>query len=227
MDFLTKIISRLKKIKIILVTGKGRTYTSETIWQVLSLRFRPKKFIEKTPNLFDILSNNLFIIETDLKNSEAFEKVANLTKLSQLPILLVTHLGGLPADFISFAGDKKEVAEIYKLAQLIPPYGSLILNFDDKTIRAIDNITNLKSFTFGFLEGADFRASDVHTNKGTNFKINYKGKIIPVWLENLIGKEYIYSALATSCLGVALGLNFVEISEALKNCKPYPNKTKS
>ncbi|MBU4205020.1 hypothetical protein KKE19_03460 [Patescibacteria group bacterium] len=219
MDFLTKIIIRFKKIKIILVTGKGRGYTSEVIWQVLNTKFQPKKLIEKTPSLSDVLSNNLFIIETDFKNRKIFKKLVSFAKLSQLPVLVATHIGVVPEHSDFFAGDKKEAAEIQRFAQLIPPYGFLILNFDDKTIRAIDNATNLKNFTFGFQEGADFRASDVHTNTGTNFKINYKGKIIPVWQEKLIGKEYIYSSLATSCVGIVLGLNFVEISEALKNCK--------
>ena len=156
------------------------------------------------------MTNEIFIIETDLKNQKTFKKLVNLTKVSQLPILVVTNMGDIPA----------QSYEIYELAQLIPGYGFLILNFDDKTVRKIDDITNLKSFTFGFQEGADFRASDVHTNTGTNFKINYKGKIIPVWQEKLSGKEHIYSGLATSCVGIVLGLNFVEISEALKNCKP-------
>ncbi|MBU3934528.1 hypothetical protein KKC00_00975 [Patescibacteria group bacterium] len=226
MDFFTKVILHFKKIKIILVTGKGRAYTSETIWQILSPRFKSKKFIEKIPNLFDILSANLFIVETDLKNQKIFQKILGLIKSSQLPISVVTHFGGLPKNFGHFAGEKKEADKIYKLAQLIPSYGFLILNFDDKTVKSIDNIINLKNFTFGFQEGADFRASDVHTNTGTNFKINYKGKIIPVWLENLVGNEYIYSALAASCAGIALGLNFVEISEALRNCRHYPDKTK-
>jgi len=226
MDFLTKIIFHFKKIKIVLITGKGRNYTSEAIWQVLSPRFKVKKIIEKTPNIFDVLANKIFIIETDLKNQKIFKKIVNLTKFSQLPILVVTHIGEIPINSDFFAGDKKETVEIRKLAQLIPPYGFLILNFDDKTVGEIDDITNIKNFTFGFKEQADFRASDVHANTGTNFKINYKGKIIPIWQENLFGKEYIYSALATSCVGIVLGLNFVEISEALKQCKTYSDKIK-
>lgn len=227
MNPLTRIIFHFKKIKLVLVTGIGRASTSEAIYQVLSSKFHPKKFIERVPNIFDVLSNSLFIIETDLKNQKTFKKITSLIKASQLPILVVTHLAGLPKDFSPFTGSKKEAEEIYKLAQLIPSYGFLILNFDDKTARTIDSITNLKNFTFGFQEGADFRASDVHTNTGTNFKINYKGKIIPVWQEKLIGREYVYSAIATSCVGIALGLNFVEISESLKNCTPYPDKTRS
>ena len=222
MNFFTKIIFHFKEIKVILITGKGRNYTSEAIWQVLSPHFKVQKIIEKTPNIFDILTKKVFIIETDLKSQKVFKKIANLIKFSQLPILVATHVGDTNSD--SFEGEKKEAAEIYELAQIMPPYGFLILNFDDKIIKEIDDVTNIKNFTFGFGEKADFRISDVHTNTGTNFKINYKGKIIPIWQENLLGKEYIYSATATSCVGILLGLNFVEISEALKYCKPYSDK---
>lgn len=217
MNFFTKIIFHFKKVKIILITGRGRGYSSQAIWQVLSRRFKVKKIIEKIPNIFDVLTNEIFIIETDLKNQKIFKKIIDLTKFPQLPILVITHIGEIPDNFDFFSGEEKETAEIRKLAQIIPPYGFLILNFDDKTVRKIDNITNLKSFSFGFQEGADFRASDVHTNTGTNFKINYKGNIIPIWQESCIGKEYIYGALAASCVGIILGLNFVEISEALKH----------
>ncbi|GAI57101.1 unnamed protein product, partial [marine sediment metagenome] len=113
--------------------------------------------------------------------------------------------------------------------------GFLILNFDDETAREIKTETIAHSLTFGFQEGADFQASDIKyqtsegseggkegkaifdLNTGVNFKINYKGNIVPVWLEKLFGKEQIYSALAAVGVGVIFDLNLVEISQALKN----------
>ena len=55
----------------------------------------------------------------------------------------------------------------------MPAHGYLILNFDDETVREIRDETNLKELTFGFQEKADFRATDIKLNSGTNFKINY------------------------------------------------------
>ena len=52
-------------------------------------------------------------------------------------------------------------------------------------------------------------------NGGTNFKINYQGKIVPFWLESS-SKEQIYSVLAAVAVGVVSGLNLVEISQSLK-----------
>ena len=78
---------------------------------------------------------------------------------------------------------------------------------------------DFKKYTFGFQEEADFRASDIKINGGLNFKINYKGNTVPVWLEVPFNKEHVYAALATAAAGEVLDLNLVEISEALKDYK--------
>jgi len=93
----------------------------------------------------------------------------------------------------------------------------LVYNFDKEGLRKIrEKAPETKLLTFGFQEGADFQASDLRQDGGTNFKINYQGKIVPVWLEGSPTREEIYSVLAASAIGVLLGLNLVEISQALK-----------
>jgi len=141
-----------------------------------------------------------------------------------LPILVVTHIGDIPFDKDFFAGPREKTKEIIKLAKILPAQGFLILNFDDETAREIKTETIAHSLTFGFQEGADFRASDIKLNTGVNFKINYKGNIVPVWLEKLFGKEQIYSALAAASCGVIFDLNLVEISQALKVYQGLPGK---
>ena len=206
MNFLTKFIFFLRKPKIIIVTGKGRISAAKAIYQVLKLRFKVEKLVEKTPNILSVFKKRVFLIETSLEKSGICKKLKHWIKLSQLPILVVTKVN--------------EINETRKLAKMIPVYGFLILNFDDERIQEINNIKSLKTLTFGFQEGADFRASDIHTNTGINFKINYKGNIIPVWLKKSSGEEQIYDALAVSSVGIIFGLNFVEISEALKIKSP-------
>ncbi len=134
-----------------------------------------------------------------------------------MPILIITHFGDIPPDKDFFAGERKDMAQIKKLAKILPHYGHLILNFDDETVREIKEETNLKEITFGFQEGADFRATDINLNPGTNFKINYKGNTVPIWLEKIFGKEQIYSALGAAVVGTIFGLNLVEISNILKD----------
>lgn len=92
----------------------------------------------------------------------------------------------------------------------------LILNSDNDFYLETKKASNSKAFTYGFSSDADFKASDINeTNGSMNFKLNYKGSSIPVWIKNT-GKEGIYSALSAFCTGIILGLNVLEISEALK-----------
>jgi len=94
---------------------------------------------------------------------------------------------------------------------------SLIFNFDKGGLRRIkEKAPDAKLLTFGFQEGANFQASDLRQNGDTNFKINYQGKIVPVWLVGTKSREEIYSVLTAAAIGALLGLNLVEISQALK-----------
>ncbi len=187
------------------VTGNGRQTAKEAIFQVLSSHFK--------------VGQEVLILETDLQD---VEEIKFYLKNSSLPVLVVSHLGDIPPDKIFFAGEKNE--KIRKLAKTMPSQGFLVLNFDDETVREIKDVTNLNELTFGFQERTDFKASDIKLNGGTNFKINYKGYVVPVWLDKLFGKEQIYSALAAASCGSIFGLNLVEVSQALKNYQSLPGK---
>ncbi len=207
MNIFEKIKFIFKKPKVVIVTGEGRACVKEAIFQVLKQYFNVGK--------------EILIFDSDLENTEEFNF---LIKNSSLPILVVSHISDIPSDKDFFAGDREKTAEIQKIAKAMPASGFLVLNFDDEMFRELNTLTNLKTLTFGFQEGADFRVSDVKLNHGTNFKINYKGNIVPVWLEKVFGKKQIYSALAATCVGTIFDLNLVEISQALKNYQSLPGK---
>ena len=92
----------------------------------------------------------------------------------------------------------------------------LILNFDDTGIRKPREKESLRILTFGFKEGADFRATDLKQNGGVNFKVNYRGNIVPIWFKEPAGQKEIYSVLTAIAVGIIFDLNLVEISQALK-----------
>jgi UDP-N-acetylmuramyl pentapeptide synthase len=92
----------------------------------------------------------------------------------------------------------------------------LISNFDRTNVKRVREKTDVKLLNYGFHEGADLWASDLRENGGTSFKINYQGKIVPIWLESS-NREKIYHVLAAMAIGVALGLNLVQISQSLKD----------
>ena len=204
---MNKLIFLLKKPKVVIITGNGRQTAKEAIYQVLNQHLK----VEKEILVFEVGDKEIKKFEFFLKNSPR-------------AILVITHIGDIPYDKEFFAGEKEEVKEVTLLAKTLPAQTNLILNFDDETVREINDITNLKTLTFGFGEKADLRASDVRLNMGINFKVNYKGNIVPVWLEKLFGKEQIYAALSAVAVGTIFDLNLVEISQALKNYFSLPGK---
>ena len=205
MNIFDKLKFIFKRPKVVIVTGEGRACAAEAIRKVLKQD-----------------KNKILIIEAEPQKVDDLEF---LVKKSSLPILVVTHIGDIPVDKDFFAGPREKTKEIIKLAKILPTQGFLILNFDDETVREIKDTnpstTPSHILTFGFQEGADFLASDIILNTGTNFKINYKGNIVPVWLEKLFGKEQIYSALAAAGVGVIFDLNLVEISQSFQSLKNY------
>ncbi|MBL7150078.1 MAG: hypothetical protein ISS84_00380 [Candidatus Pacebacteria bacterium] len=231
MNFLSKLIFYFKKPQIIIVAGRGRSCAAEAIFQVLRPHFKVGRLTNSPCSVSSgqILGKEILIFESKIEKAENFNF---LIKKSSLPILVVTYIGDIPPDKDFFTGEREKTTEIRKLARILPSQGYLILNFDDETVREIgDELrlssrfanarvkdeTNLQELTFGFQEGADFRATDINLNSGTNFKINHKGNIVPIWLEKLFGKEQIYASLSAVSIGVIFDLNLVEISQLLKN----------
>ncbi|MEA3293295.1 MAG: Mur ligase family protein [Patescibacteria group bacterium] len=223
--FLQKINFSLKKPKIIIVTGNGRACAAEAIFQTLKPYLKVKKiFNDVVPLVND--KNEILLFETSLKQRQVCEEFTYLTKKSLLSVLVVTNTGDIPSDKESFDGNEEEMVEIQKIVKELPSNAYVVLNFDDKTIRELGNKTNLNEITFGFQDGVNLQASDVKLNSGTNFKINYDGNIVPIWLRNLFGKEQIYSALSSICCGIIFDLNLVKISQALEKYNSLPGKMK-
>lgn len=213
MNFLTKLIFSLKKPVLIIVTGRGRELTAEAIFRVLGTRFSIKKV--QAPSFKNILTNRILVLTQLPQKFPDF-----FIKRAEKIILVGTHIGEIPPDVCWFAGRKEDAVDITMLAKKIPARSFLILNFDDETVKKIGEESDIPFLTFGFQKNADLWASDLNIDKlSTNFKINYEGNIVPVWLENLFGKANAYAALAAAACGIKLGLNLVQISQALKNFK--------
>ncbi len=202
-SFLKKIKFVFKRPKIVVVAGAGRNTAREAVFEVLSAHFK--------------IDKDVFICDAGdwSRNDLKF-----FFSKSKLPILVITHIGEYHPEKEFFAGDLKDAEEIVDLAKSLPAHGWLVLNYDDEVVRDIHNQSCAHPLTFGMGARADIKISDVVLTQfpdiGTNFKINYEGKTVPVWLEKLFGKENIYAALAAAAVGETLELNLIEISVALK-----------
>jgi len=194
---MNKLLFLIKRPSIFLVAGQGYLTAEKAVFQVLDKR--------------------ALVFGSSLDKVKDIKKYKFLLNKSKLPVLVGTHVGEIPDNKGFFEGEKKKALAMIGLAKTMPGHGYLILNFDDETVREIKDKIQMRSLTFGFQKGADLRAIDINVNpEGTNFKIEYMGKIVPFWLNGIFGKEQIYSALAAAGAGIVGGMNLVEISQAIK-----------
>ncbi len=108
--------------------------------------------------------------------------------------------------------EKSEAEQVKNIPAELIESAFLVFNYDDENLRKICQNIDIKKVSFGFSEKADFKASDVNElEDSTNFKINYNGNTVPVWLKKLSGKSEIYNFLSAICIGSLLGLNIIEM----------------
>jgi UDP-N-acetylmuramoyl-tripeptide--D-alanyl-D-alanine ligase len=134
---------------------------------------------------------------------------------------IFTALGQIPVHVEFFAGPEAIAREKSKLIQNLPATGFAILNADDAIVLETKNQTRAQVITFGFDEGADVRISNFSQSydgriASTTFKLSYGGSLVPVRIENALGKGQAYSAAAVAAAGLIFGMNLVKIVEALK-----------
>lgn len=100
--------------------------------------------------------------------------------------------------------------------------GFAVCNFDDARVRECAKHTEARVISYGFEEGADVRALDLtEMNEqkaliGLKFKIQHDGNAMPAFMPGVIGAHGLYAGLAASGVGLAFGLNLIQVSEGLK-----------
>ena len=131
-------------------------------------------------------------------NNKSINNFKFFLKYSKQPIFVITQTKALQKN-------------ILETIDLLPSKTTLVLNLDDPIVERVKKLTDIKTLSFGFSPESDFTA----INDNESLKINYKGNIIPTWLNGKSQKE-IYSILCSLVIGFILGLNLVEISQIFK-----------
>jgi len=147
-----------------------------------------------------------------------------LIKIAKPKIGIVTAVGELPVHVEFYSGPEQVAKEKSKLIQALPSDGFTILNYDDEAVFMMEDSSRAKVMTYGFSKDADIQASDVsyfleasdRILGGLSFKVNYEKSFVPFRLANALGRHQIYAALAGAAIGLHLGMNLVEISQALE-----------
>ncbi len=245
---------------VIGITGSiGKSSTKEAIATVLENNFNIRKSqknynnevgvpltiigIEKTPGssifgwlgVFLKAKNLLFIKDKNYPEILILEMGADkpgdipyLVDIAPCKIGVLTHISHAHTE--AFKTIKKIAQEKRVIISHLQRDGFAVLNFDNEMVMQNANTTKAEIVTYGFKDGADFRATDVNiitdekTNwpTGLNFKLNFKGNIVPVFLPGAVAEHLIPSALAAIAVGNILGVNMLDSVHSLRNLQPLP-----
>ena len=246
--------------EIVGITGSiGKTSTKETVAAVLSSKFRVRANYKNYNNEIDLPLTVIGVPKSPGRSVLGWAKVF-ITGLGLLfatkknyPEILVLEMGAdKPGDikylvgiapcrvgvltFISHAHTEffKTIKRIAQEKRIIlshlPEDGTAVFNFDNPLVVENSGVTKAEKLSYGFKEGADFRATDVNilygedgfAPSGLNFKVNHKGSIVPVFMPDFISTAIIPAALAALAVGSVYGINLVDGAEALKKLLPLP-----
>ena len=143
--------------------------------------------------------------------------------IGQIDVAVLTDIGISHLEF--FANPQELAREKLSLIKKLETSSAAILNFDNLKIYESRTQTKAEIIGYGFSAEALIQASDFHLIKsydqwGSNFKIHYKGTVVPFFLPEALGKPSVYSALAACAVGLKFNINLVQASEALKKYLP-------
>ncbi|MDA3840185.1 MAG: Mur ligase family protein [Patescibacteria group bacterium] len=148
-----------------------------------------------------------------------------LNKILKCDIGVITNVGMSHIEY--FGTIDKIKREKAKIITNLNKKGLAVINYDNEKSREIISLSKEKVISYGFDERADVRAEELRfkfDNKnsgfsGINFKLRYKGSVVPVFMNGSIGYHLVYASLVASIVGREFGMNLLEISEALRDFK--------
>lgn len=156
--------------------------------------------------------------------------MAYLVELAPPKLGIMTELSHSHLEFFGDLQNIKQEKQV--LIEAVERKGLSILNYDNKGVRQMAEVSKARVMTYGFLEGADLRATDLRYRfessseelSGLSFKLNYQGSIVPVVMGEVISESGVYAFLAASLVAIHFGLNLMEISILAKKVTSPPGR---
>lgn len=228
--FLAKNIAKLyPRSRFIGITGSvGKTTAKEACLSVLSQKY---KTIASIGNLDPIFNIPLTLLKVRPGTKKAiFEMGIEYPGEMDFYLSMVKPATGIVTR-ISFAhsqflGSIEEIVqEKGKLIKQLPKDGFAILNWDDLNARKLAKETEAEVIFFGTdPKECHVWASNIKIdNNLTYFELNYGVEKVEVtW--KLLGRHFVYAALAAASLGISEGLSLINIKRGLEKVEPAPHR---
>lgn len=160
-----------------------------------------------------------------------------LCKFVRPHIGVVTAVGEIPVHIEFFKSRERLAKEKSALISCLTEQGRAILDFDDSLVREMMKKSKAKVIGFGFSAEAEIRASEIiyqlpsfehgqwlNMPAKVSFKIDYQGSTVPFFLTNIIVDYQLRPILAAVAVGLAFGMNLVEISNSIRKYQPLAGR---
>ncbi len=149
--------------------------------------------------------------------------IKRLAKAFKPHIAVVTTVGDTPVHVEFFKDTNAVAAEKANLVKVLTPVDYAILNHDDERVLDMKSKTKAQIVTYGFEEGSTIRISDFKylSNDegkpiGVAFEIRKASDFAPIKIDGSLGKSQAYAVAAATAVGMVLGINLIQINEALQ-----------
>ncbi len=194
-----KSILKWKGVKLVFVTGKNSTETADFIFDLIQ-DFLKVKRVEPTDrgmNRLLFIFYDVIIVTREGNNQKTEDLFSNFRE-----VITVVNSENIT--------DEKEVIQTMKKSD------TLLVDFESKEKFSGKRMKYFLSF--GFDSEADFNISDMNIHdKKTNFKLNYDGSSVPVWIPGKKTEDDVLQVVASLGVGVLLNINFVSLTQKIKN----------
>lgn len=147
-------------------------------------------------------------------------ELAPLIGMIQPELGVITNIG---REHLEFFGDLSGVAaEEGRLAELLPPGGTLLLNGDNEWTEQLARRTKATVIRVGLGERNDWRAENARLEKqGMVFDVRAPSAGLDgEYRINLLGRHQVANALFALAVGAGLGLSRAEMERGLMECQP-------
>ncbi|MDP3004266.1 MAG: Mur ligase family protein, partial [Candidatus Azambacteria bacterium] len=162
----------------------------------------------------------IFLLEYGADRPGDIKRLATVFKPH---IAIVTTVGDTPVHIEFFKNAEAVAAEKANLVKVLTAVDYAILNHDDNRVFNMKSKTKAQIVTYGFEEGSTIQISDfkyISADEGkpigVAFKIHEASSFVPVVIDGSLGKSQAYAAAAAAAIGIVLGMNLIQISEALR-----------
>ena len=148
--------------------------------------------------------------------------IKSITEWLKPDVVVLTKMSKVPVHIEYFASQAEFLKEKGYLVSALKKEGFLIINMDDEDIFSLKSLSRAETFTYGVTSNANYKASEYEIEYdgmqmplGIRFRIDSLGNSVPIRISNTLGAQNLYAITAAVAVGDQLGVNMVNMADAL------------